>query len=297
MDINSSRSSSSTRARKQSMTRSMTRPGLVTLVGAGPGDPDLLTVKALRAIQQAQFIAFDNLVSKEIRALFPSHAQTLNVGKSKGKASATQDEINEILINHALSGVDVCRVKGGDSFVFGRGSEEMLLMAQKGIDVDVIPGITAASGCTSYAQIPLTHRGLAQGCTFITAHADKTLEINWSALAQLNQTLVIYMGLSKTDMITEQLIKGGMDANTPAALLENGCTPEQRVFIGQLNELTDLKDQNQIQSPALIVIGKVVSVSSQMQWLERLTERSSVPAAINRPQHQSPLNQPLKKPA
>jgi uroporphyrin-III C-methyltransferase len=247
---------------------------MVTLVGAGPGDPDLLTVKAVRTIKQAKLIVYDNLVSEEIQALFPVNAKTLYVGKAKGKHSATQDEINTILINYALSGVDVCRVKGGDSFVFGRGGEEMLLLAQKGISVDVVPGITAASGCTSYSQIPLTHRGLAQGCTFITAHADKTLDINWSALAKLNQTLVIYMGLSKTDMISEQLIKEGMDADTPVALIENGCTPKQRSFTGELKELTQLKQRHEIQSPALIVIGKVVSVASQMQWLEQLTQRS-----------------------
>ncbi|GAM67084.1 uroporphyrinogen-III methyltransferase [Vibrio sp. JCM 19236] len=135
-------------------------PGRVTLVGAGPGDPDLLTVKALRAIEQAECIVFDNLVSQEIRALFPEKARCLFVGKSKGAHSSTQEEINQLLLDLALSGTNVCRVKGGDSFVFGRGGEEMLLMAQKNISVDVIPGITAASGCTSYANLPLTHRGV-----------------------------------------------------------------------------------------------------------------------------------------
>jgi uroporphyrin-III C-methyltransferase len=251
--------------------------GVVTLVGAGPGDPDLLTVKAVRVIKQAKFIVYDNLVSEEIQALFPANAKRLYVGKAKGMHSSTQDEINNILIKYASAGVNVCRIKGGDSFVFGRGGEEMLLLAQKGISVDVVPGITAASGCTTYSQIPLTHRGLAQGCTFITAHADKKLDINWSALATLNQTLVIYMGLSKTDLITEQLIQGGMDPETPVAFLENGCTPKQRTFTGQLKELTQLKQDHDIQSPALIVIGKVVSVASQMQWLEQLSERSDTP--------------------
>lgn len=253
-----------------------TRPGVVTLVGAGPGDPDLLTVKAARAIQQAKLIVFDNLVSDKIRALFPKLAKTLYVGKAKGHHSSTQDEINDILIKYALAGVDVCRVKGGDSFVFGRGGEEMLLLAQKGIHVEVIPGITAASGCTSYANIPLTHRGLAQGCTFITAHADKELAINWQALAQLNQTLVIYMGLSKTDLISRSLIQAGMASDTPVALIENGCTPEQRIFTGELRELTELKQANQVQSPALIVIGKVISVANQMEWLAQLKERTGL---------------------
>lgn len=266
-------------------------PGTVTLVGAGPGDPDLLTVKAARAIQQARLIVFDNLVSEEIRSLFPSRAKTLYVGKAKGHHSATQDEINDLLIKYALSGVDVCRVKGGDAFIFGRGGEEMLLLAKKGIPVDVIPGITAASGCTSYAQIPLTHRGLAQGCTFITAHADKQLELNWSALAKLNQTLVIYMGLSKTDMISDELLKGGMTADMPVAFVENGCTPEQRIFTGQLSELSQLKQQHDIQSPALIVIGKVVTVASQMQWLEQLAGR---PAGVVDREYSRDREQKLK---
>lgn len=256
------------------MNRHCTSPGVVTLVGSGPGDPDLLTVKAAKSIEQAELIIFDNLVSEAIRATFPAHAETLYVGKAKGQHSSTQDDINQLLIRKALQGKNVCRIKGGDSFVFGRGGEEMLLLAQKGIQVEVIPGITAASGCTTYAQIPLTHRGLAQGCTFITAHADKQLELNWSALATLNQTLVIYMGLSKSQMISDRLIEGGMPGNTPAAFIENGSTPQQRVFIGELNELEAIKQKNHIQSPALIVIGKVVSIAQQMQWLEQLTERA-----------------------
>ncbi|MDB1124473.1 uroporphyrinogen-III C-methyltransferase [Vibrio algarum] len=249
-------------------------PGVVTLVGAGPGDPDLLTIKAAKAIEQAELIIFDNLVSEAIRATFPAHAETYYVGKAKGHHSATQNDINQLLIKHAKQGKNVCRIKGGDSFVFGRGGEEMLLLAQKGIHVDVIPGITAASGCTTYAQIPLTHRGLAQGCTFITAHADKQLDLDWSALAKLNQTIVIYMGLSKSQLISDKLIKGGMPSNTPSAFIENGSTPQQRVFIGELAELEEIQQKNHIQSPALIVIGKVVSVAKQMQWLEQLTERA-----------------------
>lgn len=250
-------------------------PGRVTLVGAGPGDPDLLTVKALKAIESAECIVFDNLVSQEIRALFPKNARCLFVGKSKGAHSSTQDEINQLLLELALSGTHVCRVKGGDSFVFGRGGEEMLTMAQKNISVEVIPGITAASGCTSYANLPLTHRGVAQGCTFITAHGDKQLEINWSALAELKQTLVIYMGLSKTELITDKLIQADMARTTPVAIIENGCTPEQRIFTGQLHELTEIKQQHQIKSPALIVVGEVVTIANQMQWLEQLADRSA----------------------
>ncbi|MCL9774638.1 uroporphyrinogen-III C-methyltransferase [Vibrio methylphosphonaticus] len=239
----------------------------VTLIGAGPGDPDLLTIKAMKAIQAADTIIFDNLVSEPIRALFPSTATLIFVGKQKGCHSASQDDINQILLEQAKIGGRICRVKGGDSFVFGRGGEEMLWLSQHGVDVEVIPGITAASGCTTYSQIPLTHRGLAQGCTFITAHAERDLEVHWDALAKLNQTLVIYMGLTKTQLISASLIEAGMDSNTPVALIEKGCCPDQRTLIGTLDELDTLKQRHSVQSPALIVIGQVVTVAEKMQWL------------------------------
>lgn len=248
--------------------------GVVTLVSAGPGDPELLTIKAAKAIESAEVIVFDNLVSKEIRATFPAHAKRIYVGKKKGCHSKTQQEINELMIDQATQGKSLCRVKGGDAFVFGRGSEEMLLLAQNGIRVDVVPGITAASGCSTYSQIPLTHRGIAQGCTFITAHADKKLEIQWGALAALKQTLVVYMGLSQTDMISQKLLAAGMDKDTPIAFIEKGCTDEHRTVTGKLSQLTELKLQHDIQSPALIVIGHVVSISEQMQWLEQRTKHS-----------------------
>ncbi|MGF1775928.1 uroporphyrinogen-III C-methyltransferase [Vibrio nomapromontoriensis] len=239
----------------------------VSLIGAGPGDPDLLTIKAMKAIQAADTIIFDNLVSEPIRDLFPSTATLIFVGKQKGCHSSTQDEINQTLLARVNAGERICRVKGGDSFVFGRGGKEMLWLSQHGIDVEVIPGITAASGCTTYSQIPLTHRGLAQGCTFITAHAEHDLEVRWDALAKLNQTLVIYMGLTKTQLISTALIDAGMDPNTPVALIEKGCCPEQRTLIGTLDELDALKQQHKVQSPALIVIGQVVTVAEKMQWL------------------------------
>tara|TARA_Y100001956_G_C4118808_1_gene186259 strand:+ start:1371 stop:2201 length:831 start_codon:yes stop_codon:yes gene_type:complete len=248
--------------------------GKVILVGAGPGDVELLTIKALKTIESAKVIIFDNLVSEEIRQLFPSHAKKIYVGKAKGHHSATQDEINNLLVSYAQNGEDVCRVKGGDAFVFGRGSEEMLFLAQRGIQVEVVPGVTAASGCTSYAHIPLTHRGIAQGCTFITAHADKELDLNWSVLAKLNQTLVIYMGLSKTELITQELIRGGMADTMPVALIENGCTPQQRVFTGDITQLSALKRKHKVQSPALIVVGEVVSIASKMQWLTGLSSQA-----------------------
>ncbi|WP_237484066.1 uroporphyrinogen-III C-methyltransferase [Vibrio hippocampi] len=248
----------------------------VTLVGAGPGDPDLLTLRAVRAIENADVIIYDNLVSEGIRELFPSDVTQLYVGKAKNCHSYTQKEINQTLLDQALAGKTVCRVKGGDAFVFGRGGEEMLWLAQHGIEVSVVPGITAASGCTTYADIPLTHRGLAQSCTFITAHAEKSLEVKWRALAELNQTIVIYMGLSKAQWISDNLIESGMAATTPVAIIEKGCCPEQRTYIGQLSDLEQIKQQHRIQSPALIVIGKVVTVAEQMQWLSQLNTRAAI---------------------
>lgn len=261
----------------------------VTLVGAGPGDPDLLTIRAVRAIEAADVIIYDNLVSEEIRRLFPSETQQLYVGKAKSCHSYTQKEINQTLLDQALQGKKVCRVKGGDAFVFGRGAEEMLWLAQHGIDVAVVPGITAASGCTTYADIPLTHRGLAQGCTFITAHAEKNLQVNWRALAELNQTIVIYMGLSKSQWISDCLMASGMASSTPVAIIEKGCCPEQRTYIGKLSELEQIKQQHQIKSPALIVIGSVVTIAEQMQWLLH-----SNPRAVTEPKVTQNKQQNLK---
>ena len=252
--------------------------GFVSLVGAGPGDPDLLTIKALRILQSADVIVFDNLVSPQIRQLFPQQAKTIYVGKAKGNHSLTQTQINQLLIANAKQGLHVCRLKGGDAFVFGRGSEEMLALKQQSIQVEVIPGITAASGCASYAGIPLTHRGLSQGCTFVTAHAEKTLDIKWQALAQLDHTLIFYMGLSKAELIEKQLIEAGLDENTPVAFIENGCCPEQRVITGTLAQLAMLVGKHQIKSPSLIMVGKVVALTKQLQWVN---QQSSIDNVIN----------------
>lgn len=261
----------------KSAVSTFTQKGTVSLVGAGPGDPDLLTIKALRTIQNADVIVFDNLVSQAIRGLFPADTQTIYVGKSKACHSATQQEINQILITLAEQGKQICRLKGGDSFVFGRGGEEMLELLECGIEVDVVPGITAASGCTTYANMPLTHRGLTQGCTFITAHAGKELEHNWRALAQLNQTLVVYMGVSKCELVVDALIKNGLSGDTPAAFIEKGCTVDQRTIVGTLNSLCDLRDTHQVCSPALIVIGETVAVAQQV---EQLKNQTSEPLAM-----------------
>lgn len=251
----------------------LTSSGKISLVGAGPGDPDLLTIKAMRAIQSADIILFDRLVSQEICQLFPPNTPTIYVGKAKNHHSVPQDQINELLIAKAKQGLNICRLKGGDAFVFGRGGEEMLQLKQANIEVEVVPGITAASGCSSYAGIPLTHRGLSQGCTFVTAHAEKNLDINWHSLAKLEHTLVFYMGLTKVSFISEQLIASGLCAHTPTALIENGCTTKQRVITGTLEQLPHLVQTEQVESPALIIIGHVVELSSQLQWFQTTYEQ------------------------
>lgn len=227
-----------------------------------------MTLKACRCLQHSDVIVYDKLVSQAILDTLPPGKQLIYAGKAKGQHSATQSEINQLLLRHAIAGKTVSRLKGGDSFVFGRGGEEMLELRRAGIQVEVVPGITAASGCTSYAGIPLTHRGLSQGCSFITAHAEKSLEINWQALAALKQTLVFYMGLSKLELISQQLIAAGMPASTPMAIIEKGCTAQQRVISGQLQNLQSRVASQSVQSPALIVVGQVVGLHEQLAWFE-----------------------------
>lgn len=239
--------------------------GKVWLVGAGPGDAELLTLKALRAINSADIIFYDYLVSDEIRALFPENTPALYVGKAKNQHSIAQDDLNQLLVKHAQMGLKVCRLKGGDPFVFGRGGEELLELRTAGIDAEVIPGITSASGCSTYADIPLTHRGLSQGCTFVTGHAEKKLDVNWRALAQLNHTLVFYMGLTRADEISSQLLAGGLAADTPVAIIENGCRSNQRDIITQLDDFPAAVAREKVQSPALIIVGRVVELKQQLQ--------------------------------
>ena len=243
--------------------------GKVWLVGAGPGDADLLTVKALRAINSADIIFYDYLVSAEIRALFPKQIPALYVGKAKSQHSIAQDDLNQLLVNQALAGLNVCRLKGGDPFVFGRGGEELLELREAGIEAEVVPGITSASGCSTYADIPLTHRGVSQGCTFVTGHAEKSLDINWSALAQLNHTLVFYMGLTRAELIASQLIAGGLDEHTPVAIIENGCRSNQRDIITILKDFPEAVVREQVASPALIIIGKVVGMREKLQQVHQ----------------------------
>ena len=239
--------------------------GKVFLVGAGPGDAELLTLKALRIIQSADIIFYDYLVSPDIRALFPKNTPSIYVGKAKNQHSIAQDDLNQLLVQQALSGLTVCRIKGGDPFVFGRGGEELLELRAAGIESEVVPGITSASGCSTYANIPLTHRGISQGCTFVTGHAEKSLDVNWSALAQLNHTLVFYMGLTRAGDITRELLKAGMSGDTPVAIIENGCRKNQRNIITELQDLPEAVLREQVQSPALIIVGQVVKLKAELE--------------------------------
>lgn len=247
------------------------RTGKVWLVGAGPGDADLLTVKALRAINSADIIFYDQLVSEEICALFPKDTPALYVGKVKNNHSIPQEDLNQLLVNQAQLGLNVCRIKGGDPFVFGRGGEELLELRKAGVEAEVVPGITSASGCSTYADIPLTHRGIAQGCTFVTGHAEKTLDVNWNALAQLNHTLVFYMGLTRAGDISDNLLAGGLAADTPVAIIENGCRKDQRDIITDLENFPVAVLREKVKSPALIIVGKVVGMKEQLQveaWIK-----------------------------
>lgn len=238
----------------------------VYLVGTGPGDPELLTVKALRLIQNADVVIYDRLVSKAILEQIPAGVSQIYVGKQSGNHSLPQDEINQLLLNLAESERTIVRLKGGDPFIFGRGSEEALLLAQNGIKFEIVPGITAASACTTYAGIPLTHRGLAQGVQIVTGHSqsDKPLELDWNSLANDNKTIVIYMGLANIELISNKLIDAGLDKNTPAAAIQNGTTGKQNRVLTTLSSLAD--DSAMLQAPVIFVIGKVVSLATQLDW-------------------------------
>ena len=244
-----------------------TAPGIVYLVGAGPGDPDLLTLKAARLLNQADVVVYDNLVSAGVISLIHSGAEKIYVGKQTSRHTLPQEQINQLLVTLAQQGKTVVRLKGGDPFIFGRGGEELEVLAEQGIAFEVVPGITAASGVSSYAGIPLTHRDYAQTCLFTTGHLkDGTLDLDWPMLARPHQTIVIYMGLGALSEISKQLIQHGMPANTPAAIIEKGTTPEQRVIASTLDRLPQLALQMELKSPSLIIVGQVVELNQRLQW-------------------------------
>jgi uroporphyrin-III C-methyltransferase / precorrin-2 dehydrogenase / sirohydrochlorin ferrochelatase len=241
--------------------------GEVVLVGAGPGDPELLTLKALRALQDADVILHDRLVSAAVLEFARRDAVRICVGKTAGAEGTRQENINELMIEHARRGRRVVRLKGGDPFVFGRGGEELEALARAGVDFSVVPGITAAAGCAAYAGIPLTHREHAHSVSFVTGHADPNgKEPDWRSLAMPGATAVFYMGVARLDHIVEELMAHGAPADRPAALIAQGTTVDQRVLTATLGTLRNAAAHAKLQSPALLVVGDVVSLHSTLAW-------------------------------
>jgi len=243
--------------------------GEVYLVGAGPGDPDLLTFRALRLMQKADVVVYDNLVAQPIVDMTRRDAERIYVGKKRAFHTLRQEEINDLLVKLAKEGKRVLRLKGGDPFIFGRGGEEIETLSAEGIPFQVVPGITAASGVASYAGIPLTHRDHAQSCMFVTGHLkDDTMNLDWEQLARPRQTVVVYMGLQGLATLCAKLVEHGMPDTTPIAIVQQGTTHNQRVVTGTLADLPQKQEVEQLHAPTLIIVGGVVSLREKLSWFE-----------------------------
>jgi len=243
--------------------------GRVYLVGAGPGDPDLLTLRAARLLGETDVIVYDHLVSPGVLSLAATDAERIYAGKERNHHTMGQNEINELLVRLALQGKHVVRLKGGDPFIFGRGGEEMEALAERGVPFEVIPGITAACGVSCYAGIPLTHRDHAQSCLLVTGHLkDGTTNLDWAALTRPRQTVVIYMGLGALAEICGKFIAHGVRPGTPVAAVQQGTTQEQRVVTGTLESLPAIAARSHLQSPCMIIIGEVVNLHEKLAWFK-----------------------------
>ena len=246
------------------------RSGEVYLVGGGPGDPDLLTFRALRLMQQADVVLYDRLVAPAIVELVRKEAKRIYVGKRSDSHTVPQSELNALLVELAQQGKRVLRLKGGDPFIFGRGGEEIEELAAAGIPFQVVPGITAAAGCASYAGIPLTHRDYAHSCLFVTGHLkDGKLAFNWPALLQPKQTLAIYMGVKGIDVLQKNLLEHGMRPDMPAAVIQQGTTPNQKVYVGTVSTLAKTVADQEVKPPSMIVIGEVVKLHEKLTWFQK----------------------------
>ncbi len=254
----------------------MLNKGFVSLVGAGPGDADLLTIKALRLLRAADVVVYDRLVSADILELIPAGVSRISVAKSPGKHNVPQDQINEIIVNLARSGRRIVRLKGGDPYMFGRGGEEVLALKQHNIPFEVVPGITAAAGCSAYSGIPLTHRGISRRVQFITAHFnnDEPVDLNWHSIADPDSTLVIYMGLANLPLVISSLIEAGLPASIPAAAVQNGTTDTQQRVIAPLDQLNSAIHENGMKAPVMIIIGEVVSLAEELDWFHHALEET-----------------------
>jgi uroporphyrin-III C-methyltransferase/precorrin-2 dehydrogenase/sirohydrochlorin ferrochelatase len=244
-------------------------PGCVFLVGAGPGNPELLTLRALRALQLADVVLYDHLVARAIVDLARRDAERIYVGKESDRHALPQQDINLLMARLAREGKCVVRLKGGDPYIFGRGGEEIETLAAQGIGFEVVPGITAAAGVAAYAGIPLTHRDYAHSCVFVTGHRkDGTLDVNWDALARPKQTVVIYMGVLGLGQIAAKLIEHGLPGDTPAAIVERGTLPQQRVGTGTLATLPGIAARERFKPPSLVIVGEVVKLHDRLAWFE-----------------------------